>query len=68
MKLLLRDLEWMDETTKTKAIKKADAMLSKMGYNLEVLSKTKMTAYHDSFLESMNSTSFVNSQVQNYLA
>ena len=67
MKLLLRDLEWMDETTKTKAIQKADAILSKMGYNHEVLSETKMSSYHDSFLESMNSTSFVNSQVHTKL-
>ena len=65
MKLLLGDLEWMDETTKTNAIKKADAILSKMGYNFEVLNRTKMILYHDSFLESMNSTSFLNSQVQN---
>ena len=63
MKLLLEDIQWMDKTTKTKAIRKVDSMLSNIGYNIEILNKTQMLAYHDSFLESMNSKSFINNQV-----
>ena len=54
----------MDKTTKIKAIKKVDSMLSYVGYNNEILDKTKMMVYHDSFLESMDSKSFLNNQVQ----
>ena len=64
--ILLEDLQWMDNTTKEKAIQKVESMIIYIGYNKEVLDKTKMTAYHDSFLESMNSTNFVHSQVQIY--
>ena len=63
MKLLLGDIQWMDKTTKTKAIHKVDSMLSYVGYNTEELDQKKMMAYHDSFLESMNSKSFIENQV-----
>ena len=65
MKLLLEDLKWMDNTTKTKAITKIYAMLSYVGYNNEVLDTDKMFDYHDSFLEKMDSKSFFNNQVIN---
>ena len=65
MKLLLGDIQWMDSTTKTKAIKKVDSMVSYVGYHDEVLDINKMFAYHDSFLEPIDSKSFINNQVRN---
>ena len=64
MKLLLGDIQWMDKTTKNKAIKKVDSMLSYVGYHDEVLDKNKMFAFHDSFLEPMYSNSFITNQVR----
>ena len=64
MKQLLKDSSWMDVTTKSKSIIKVDSMLSYIGYNNEVLDKAKIVAYYDSFLESMDSKSFVKNQVK----
>ena len=66
MKLLPKDIKWMDNNTKTKAIKKLDSMKSYVGYHDEVLDKNEMFAYHDSFLEPMNSKSFINNQVSKH--
>ena len=63
MKLLLFEIKWMDNATKQKAILKANAMLSMVGYNDEIINPTKMRKFHDRFLEKFNSSSLVNNQV-----
>ena len=63
MKLLLAEVKWMDNATKQKAIKKADEMISTIGYDDELLDPTKMNAYYDPILEKMDSNSIVNNQV-----
>ena len=40
MKLLLAEVKWMDNATKQKAIKKADEMISTIGYDDELLDPT----------------------------
>ena len=67
MKLLLSQIKWMDNATKQKAIQKADAMLSMVGYNDEIINPTKMRKFHDGFLEKFNSSSLVNNQVFSYV-
>ena len=63
MKLLLSEIKWMDNATKQKAIKKADAMLSVVGYNDEILDSNKINTFIDQFLEKFDSSSLVNNQV-----
>ena len=63
MKLLLSDVQWMDNVTRQKAIRKADEMRSVIGYDDEILDATKMNAFYDPFLEKMDSRSHVNNQV-----
>ena len=63
MKLLLSDVQWMDNVTRQKAMQKADEMRSVIGYEDEILDSTKMSEFYDQILEKMDSRSLVNNQV-----
>ena len=65
MKQHLNEVNWMDNVTKQKAIKKADQMTSMVGYDNEILDPAKMNSAYDPILENMNAKSLVNNQVIN---
>lgn len=44
---MLNDLDWMDETTKEKAIEKANAMGSYVAYPEELLDDQILSEYYD---------------------
>ena len=67
MKLLLSDVQWMDNVTRQKAMQKADEMRSVIGYEDEILDSTKMSEFYDPILEKMDSRSLVNNQVLLFL-
>lgn len=45
---MLRKLDWMDETTKTAAIAKAEALTAHIAYPKELTNKTKLEIYYKS--------------------
>ena len=63
MKMVLSEIKWMDNTTKSKAINKANEMLTMVGYNDEIIDKNQVKKFYDIFLEKFWPNSLINNEV-----
>lgn len=60
-KVMLQEIDWMDNDTKTAANNKADTIQAQMGFADELMNDTKIEEYYSTFGETVDETQFYES-------